>query len=129
MKKRKKDQKAEQKELQTNCRNMFHYLRRYQNLSNQRPTRCPCKDVKHNGEFSRSHDIRTFLNKFPMLEHKSPPTNSLSLGSLPSHTTVLIPMSNSFETRADAIRKQHDRGKKRKAKNTGPINVLKKHRT
>jgi hypothetical protein len=74
------------------CKNPFHFLKRYRNLSNKRRTKCPCsKETVNRNDITNS--IMTFM---PQLH-----TETLS-------ETVLI------TSQADEIRAEHDRGKKRR---------------
>ena len=36
---------VEEKIVESKCQNPFHYLRRHENLSSQRPTKCPCRNA------------------------------------------------------------------------------------
>ena len=89
-KKRKKDNIAPSK-----CRNPFHFLKRYRNLSNTRETKCPCsKAVKETKEMPNQQISRFF--HVPLKQIKPPSESRFSL------------------SRTDKIRAQHDRGKKHK---------------
>ena len=89
--------KAELKVAESKCKNMFHFIPRHSNLSNQRPTKCPCSLINHNFSAPRSEkDIRSYLFKYPS-------TRPLISADVDNRTT-----------RCNAIRRAHDRGKKRK---------------
>ena len=100
-----KKSKVEDKASQSKCRNPFHFLARHCNLSKQRPTKCSCRSVPFTNVY-KSQPITTFFSRFPHIVRydKSRP-NPLKIS--PSDNKM-------YTTRADAIRKQHDRGKKRK---------------
>jgi len=91
-KKKNKDNTAHQ---MTKCKNPFHFLRRYRNLSNKRETRCPCSKAPKETKDMPNHRITRFLCMTTM------PIKS------PSESTFI-------QSRTDKIRAQHDRGKKRK---------------
>ena len=81
---------------QSKCMNPFHFLVRHSNLSKQRPTKCPCRNVSNSAKVYKTQAITEFIYKFPRIQ-------------------LLSSMDNKdFMTRTDAIRKEHDRGKKRK---------------
>jgi hypothetical protein len=100
-----KKRKVEEKASQSKCRNPFHHLVRHSNLSKQRPTKCACRNVPQKIGY-KTQSITAFISRFPqtVLYDKS------------SSNPLIISPNNSemYITRADAIRKQHDRGKKRK---------------
>ena len=75
------------------CKNPFHFLKRFRNLSNKRRTKCPCsKETASRNDIPNS--IRMFIPQLAM--------ETVS-------ETMLI------TSQADQIRAQHDRGKKRKS--------------
>ena len=77
------------------CRNPFHFLKRYRNLSNTRETKCPCsKAVKETKEMPNQQISRFF--HVPLKQIKPPSESRFRL------------------SRTDKIRAQHDRGKKHK---------------
>jgi hypothetical protein len=93
--------------LQSKCKNPFHFLVRHCNLSQQRPTKCPCRNAA-NAKVYKTQPITEFIFKFPrIMAHDSARTD-------PFYLFRSLTDNKSFITRADAIRKQHDRGKKRK---------------
>ena len=96
---KRKKAKLESVSLQNKCANPFHFLVRHSNLSQQRPTKCPCRNV-----FFQS--ITKFLYKLPKLENNKGRTDPFQLFS--------FTRNHKFQTRTDAIMSQHDRGKKRK---------------
>ena len=89
-KKKKKDNIAPSK-----CRNPFHFLRRYRNLSNIRENKCPCSKAPKETKEMPNQQITRFFH-IPLIQIKS------SSESMP------------IKSRTDKIRAQHDRGKKRK---------------
>jgi len=96
------------KEAQSKCTNALHYMQRFLNLSKQRPRRCPCYSIKPLEQRSRTdRDIREFFLLPPSHER-----------ILVAHSSVMsrseVPNKAFFITKADKIRTQHDRGKKRK---------------
>jgi len=99
-KKRKKD-KLETKSAESNCMNPFHYLHRHSNLSKQRPSRCPCRNLI--GTTSHKNQL---ITKF-VFKYASKP----SYGSSKTESNKASRI-NCFSTRTDDIRRQHDRGKK-----------------
>ena len=104
-KRRKKSKLAEFK-----CNSPFHFIPRWLYLSEERPTNCPCSTITITSPANK--DIRNFLLKYPSI---SPNTNSLVF-SEPLPKTAK-PKNKCMKTRADAVRMQHDRGKKRKLSN------------
>ena len=78
-------------------------MKRHANLSQQRPNRCPCSHVDYIALPSRSRNIRDFILKFPSpILHNS---ENISF----------------FISQDDAIRREHDRGKKRRKVGSNPI--------
>ena len=101
IKKRKKRKKetVDQKLVESNCHNFFHYLPRHDNLSKQRPTRCPCRNVVILNKVYPNQPITEFLFKY----NKEVP-------QLASRTTLPRKImssskNNSFITRTDATEK------------------------
>jgi len=86
---------------QSNCKNPFHYLKRNSNLSQQRPNRCPCSHVEFIAISHRFQNIRNFLVKFPQIYTED--SNDV-------YRPEYIPPLN---TQSEAIRREHDRSKKR----------------
>ena len=76
--------------------NPFHFLVRHSNLSPERASKCPCRTATYRATVYKTQPITAFLYTVPRTQFLSSTNN------------------NDFMTRADAIRKQHDRGKKRK---------------
>ena len=70
-------------------------LRRYQNLSNKRRTKCPCSNASKESKEMPNQSITTFIH--------------LSVRSIKSPSE-----SKLFQSRADKIRAEHDRDKRRK---------------
>src|SRR5271170_1588480 len=107
---------------QSKCTNPFHFLIRHSNLSLQRPTKCPCRNVSSRATVYKTQSMTEFIFKFPqVVVHE---TSSSDPFQLPRSTTnnkvgtyqLLRSFTDNkdFSTRADAIRREHDRGKKRK---------------
>ena len=139
-----KKRKKQKRENKTNCRNPFHFLQKHANYSLQRPTRCPCSNVKAPPKPSQNNDIRTFLLKYPSLldrplgrtGHNENSTKHLT--SIPKidpfftkpqqnkiidktdhktrkrRTQSEVGKAEFCYSREDKIRREHDRGKKRK---------------
>jgi hypothetical protein len=103
---KRKKSKLESVSLQNKCTNLFHFLARHSNLSKQRPTKCPCRNVSSNTASFRSQPITTFLHKFPK--------TTIDKGMSDSFHLFTSFRNNKFKTRTDAIMVQHDRLKKRK---------------
>ena len=103
-KKRKRKQLAEMDE--SKCQNPFHYLHRHSNLSNQRPTKCPCRN-RVEEKIYINQCITDFTSHIPS---SSARTDFFITDS------KTIPQKKFFRTRTDVIRKEHDRGKKRSFK-------------
>ncbi len=90
---------------QSKGRNPFHFLVRHSNLSKQRPTKCPCRNNLHKKVY-KTQPITAFISRFPQ---------TVLYDNSKSDALVITPSNNKmYITRADEIRKQHDRGKKRK---------------
>ena len=98
--KKRKKENVEDKLIESNCMNPFHYLCRHSNLSKQRPTKCPCRNLADNKVLQKNQLITEFVFKY----HDNANTNFRSKPSL----------NYRFMTRADYIRGEHDRGKKRR---------------
>jgi len=99
------------RKMRPNCKNPFHYFEKFCDLSKQRRTPCLCSDVQRKpAPLTDLPDIRTFLTKYP---------KQIFLGS---NTNLSNRGSSSFKhikdvealTQTDLIRKQHDRGKRKK---------------
>jgi hypothetical protein len=121
-KKRKKNYNADEKISESNCRNPFHYLRRHDNLSKQRPTKCPCRNVIQLQKLYINQPITVFAFKYPIKNIPDQPVKTMvsNKKSKPSSQTTL------FRTRTENIRREHDRGKKRSYKQlTLNINIAK----
>ena len=96
--KKRKRRKLDDDNAKSNCKNPFHFLRRYRNLSNRRRTKCPCSNASKESKEIPNQSITTFIH--------------LSVRSIKSPSE-----SKLFQSRADKIRAEHDRGKKRKTVN------------
>jgi hypothetical protein len=121
---RKRKNENENKVFESNCTNPFHYLKRHSNLSKQRPTRCPCRNFIPKKLYV-SHPITVFIGKFKknVPNHPDPRTDALD------YKFNSLPHDNLFITRADVIRKEHDRSKKRSHKQlTLDLLIKKKHK-
>lgn len=110
-KKRKRNNK-EEKMTESKCQNPFHYLRRHSNFSKQRPTKCPCRNVLDFKSTYVNQPITKFTRKIPrnIVFDTDPRTESLK------KKPDLLSQDKLFMTRTDAIRKEHDRSKKRPLK-------------
>jgi hypothetical protein len=95
--------------LRPNCKNPFHYCKKISDLSMQRRTVCACSDMKR--VVVADMDIRNFLTKYPKsvsYEKKTWSLLSPNVGALGSRR-----MFDAL-VREDLVRRQHDRGKKKK---------------
>ena len=101
---KRKKRKVEEKISQSKCRNPFHFLVRHSNLSKQRPTKCPCRSVPQKKVY-KTQSITAFISRFPKTVHFDKTRTETQ-----EKTTSTD--NNLYTTRADAIRKQHDRCKK-----------------
>ena len=81
------------------------------NLSRLRPTRCPCSDIIEIAKPIADHPIPKFLFQLPRISTKA---NSELYRKSEPVLILLTPKFTCFSTRTDVIRKEHDRGKKRK---------------
>lgn len=128
IKKRRKRKKgnSDEKISESKCQNPFHYLRRHDNLSKQRPTKCPCRDVLIQKVY-RNLSITAFVSRDS--KHKNAPIFTDTKHSRKSENKS--PKQNTlFITRSDAIRNEHDRGRKRSFKQlTIDAKTRKKRRT
>ena len=96
--------RKKRKKLKT-CRNPFHYLERFCNLSEQLRTPCACSDVCIvEKKVVDSMDIRTFF-RFPRILTSSFDPSKVVIGK---HIFAL--------SRSDLVVQSHDRGKIRKKK-------------
>ena len=118
--------RVEEQAVQSKCKNPFHFLHRHCNLSKKRPTKCPCSRVKYDTRPIVHRDIRSFTFHLPNTSHQ-PRSETISL--LQDNRCILPPpQQNRFRTQSDIIRRQHDRGKKRKAthaSNSSFLNIKK----
>ena len=103
---KRKKSKLDNASLQNKCTNLFHFLARHSNLSQQRPTKCFCRDVSSNDSRYIPQSITEFLHKFPITTNENGRSDPFHLFS--------SSRNHNFKTRTDAIMMQHDRGKKRK---------------
>ena len=102
-----------EKICESKCQNPFHYLRRHVNLSTQRPSKCPCRNVIEIKKVYANQPITEFVFKYST-ENLSDFSDSKI--KFRRNTTVLPTQNKLFRTRTDDIRRQHDRGKKRSYK-------------
>jgi hypothetical protein len=110
-----KKHKGKDLSSQSNCKNPFHFLVRHCNLSKQRPTKCPCRNLPFKSTHYKMQSITKFIFKFPENVHYDNSRPCAKLSSSPNYTLISSsPRNNKYSTRGEAIRKQHDRGKKRK---------------
>ena len=98
---KRKNYHMEEKMAQSNCKNPLHFMKRYANLSHQRPNRCPCSRI----QYTAQGDIRDFVLRFPALSLEY-------VSNIVYHFDHIFPIS----TQSDDIRREHDRGKIRKQK-------------
>jgi hypothetical protein len=104
MPKRKKRRRKQLEEIdESKCQNPFHYLRRHSNLSDQRPTKCPCRNRV---------EEKIYINQ-RITAFVSNSTNPVHKTDFPLTASKTAIQKIFFSTRTDAIRKEHDRGKKR----------------
>jgi hypothetical protein len=99
------------RKLQKNCKSPFHFCLKISDLSKKRRTICACSDIQRR-IVSQATDIRYFLTAYPKrvaFDHK--------FGSSYSRIGLTCPPKN-FDAplQEDLIRKEHDRGKKKKWK-------------
>ena len=94
--------------MQANCKNPFHFCKKILNLSKQRRTLCACSDSIQQHVESGFSDIRHFLGKYPK--------RVSAIAKISTSPIILLspPKSVDALARDDMIRKQHDRGKKKK---------------
>ena len=95
------------KKLKT-CKNPFHYLERWCDLSGQRRSRCACSDSIIVKKKSEATDIRRFF-QFPKITWSTSDRSKLS-----------IVKHISAPSRSDLIKKAHDREKKGGKQKTNP---------
>lgn len=91
IRKKRNKQEIENDAASSKCKNPFHFLKRHQNLSNKRRTRCPCSKAPLETKQMPNRLITTFVSSLPVKSHL-----------------------HDMTSRTDKIRAQHDRGKKRK---------------
>ena len=105
---RKRKYEKENKIFESNCTNPFHYLKRYNNLSKQRPTRCHCRNIIDTNNTYINQPITVFVNKYQRKNNHNFDDQFRN-----NKETKQISQNNSFITQATRIRQEHDRGKKR----------------
>ena len=97
--------------MKPNCKNPFHYCEKLYDLSKQRRFDCGCSTKTRRKMEEKLPDIRFFLLKYPQQTVKC----DYGLWRNRSRKTCIsVPAALSQD---DLIRKEHDRGKKRKKKN------------
>ena len=94
---------VEEKIVESKCQNPFHYLRRHENLSSQRPTKCPCRNAVVT-KLYRNQPITEFASEIQFSEQGTNVHRKENKSSS---------QENLYLTRTDIIRKENDRGKKR----------------
>ena len=96
--KRKKPMKkqVEEKIVESKCQNPFHYLRRHENLSSQRPTKCPCRNAVVT-KLYRNHPITEFASEIQFSEQGTNVHRKENKSSS---------QENLYLTRTDIIRKE-----------------------
>jgi hypothetical protein len=87
------------------CSNPFHFLEKSGDLSHQMPTPCPCSRNCLAQADLGSRNIQSF---FHIYQFQSPDPLYVDSG------TDRLPCNTHYVTREDTIRREHDRGKKRK---------------
>ena len=106
--KEKKTRKRKHRTNPSQCMDALHFLPKCHDFTKQRPTKCKCSEYHRPAKRTYIRDIRSFSNLFPIspgpfhIEKEFPierDSKSLSFHSCP--------------TRADLIRAQHDRGKRK----------------
>ena len=117
----------------SNCKNPFHFLKKIADLSKQRLTRCLCSRTAKST--SALPDIRSYFSADPNNSMTHQPSRNRfitdkSFNKLPSNSLdhKHVPKSQSHNsctpTRTDLIRREHDRGKKRKMTQLNLLEIL-----
>ena len=99
-----KEKKSRKRKKLKTCKNPFHYLERWCDLSGQLKSRCACSDSKAVKKQTQSMDIRKFF--------QIPKLNTIAFGP----TKWVVEKNISAPSRSDLIKQSHDRGKKRKGR-------------
>ena len=99
-----KEKKSRKRKKLRTCKNPFHYLERWCDLSGQLKSRCACSDSKVVQKQTQSMDIRKFF-QYPKL-------NMIAF----QPAKWIVEKNISALSRSDLIKQSHDRGKKRKGK-------------
>ena len=104
----------------SNCKSPFHFLKKIADLSKQRLTKCPCSWIEKSKSVLpdiRAHFSAKF-NKSTALPNRVSVDKSINTdrSNCLDHKHVLKSKNHNSctRTRADIIRGEHDRGKKRK---------------
>ena len=108
LKSKSKSKSKSKRKMQTGCNDPFHFCIKISDLSKKRRTICACSDTIQRQVDPGNADIRYFLTNFPR------PISSVPKSSLSSLSSLSSPKNFSALTRDDLVRKQHDRGEKKK---------------
>ena len=82
------------------CTSPFHFLKKCQELTNEKMTKCPCS--KYQQPPPRIKDIRNLMEPIPRIEHQR------------EFDLERVSYYHEGTTQEDKIREQHDRVKKRR---------------
>jgi hypothetical protein len=105
-----KEKKSRNKrKLRSNCKNPFHYCERRYEISNMRRTVCACSDIKKNIASEKLPDIRCFIGKYPKRVASSDPR----ISGVQKTGNFVVNIFGAL-SRDDLIRKEHDRGKRKR---------------
>jgi hypothetical protein len=107
-----KEKKSRSKrKFYANCKNPFHYCERLHDLSKSRRTPCACSDVKKKSRSVNLPDIRCFIQQYPKrISSVSEIASMATVWAVSNMTSKII----EAPSRDDLIRKQHDRGKRKR---------------
>ena len=114
----------------SNCKSPFHFHKKIADFSKQRLTKCPCSRIEKSK--SSLPDIRSHFsakpNKSIVLPNRVSDEKSVNVDRSNSLDYKHVPTSKNHNsctrTRADIIRSEHDRGKKRKMVQLNLFQVL-----
>ena len=93
-----------------NCKNPFHYCERLHDFSKSRRTPCACSDVKKKSRSVNLPDIRCFIQYPKRISSVSEIASMATVWAVSNMTLKII----EAPSRDDLIRKQHDRGKRKR---------------
>ena len=114
--KKKDRRKRKHRDNPSQCIDPFHFLVRCDELSKEKPTKCPCSEFHRPRKRTASQNIQNFFTAFPSIH--APSSHELEWKPLPNHRASIHLNSKSKHkpviTKESKIRDQHDRGKKRK---------------